>query len=183
MITGGLDSVALLINLLEHTDCNVHAHHIDLHNFERRGDAESDALAKVLPYCWANHRPFEYTSSKYVFNIGTCGYDITLAMFTAARLHAVLPGKIDYVITGHRHPDTSLEQFTEANAVYQAALTNCAYRPAWLKPLSGVDKEATFNAVPCEVAQMCWSCRKPVYDGNDYQPCGECHACRSLAGL
>ncbi|WP_419913750.1 hypothetical protein [Hoeflea sp.] len=184
MLTGGLDSVALLANLLSATKCRVHAHHIDLHNFERRGDAEADAIAKVLPYCWEHYRDFEYTSSKFVFHIGTCGYDITLVMFMAARLLAVMPEKFDYVVTGHRHPDTPLEEFTEASAVYNAGLTNLPYRPAWLKPLSGVDKKATFRSIPEELAMMSWSCRQPVYDDDDaYHACGKCHACIALENV
>ena len=124
MLSGGLDSVALLVNLLQETDDEIHAHHIELHNFENRGRAETDAIFRILPYCWEHYRRFDYSSSKCVFQLGWSGLDITLAMFFAARVRLAMRGPFDYVITGHRQPETDLEQFTEATAVYQACFVN-----------------------------------------------------------
>ena len=44
-----LESVALLTNLLWHTDFEVPAHHIELHDFEGKAVAEVDAIARILP--------------------------------------------------------------------------------------------------------------------------------------
>ena len=56
MLSGGLDSVALLVNLLEETDQKLHVHHIEIQNFENRLRAENDALERVLTYCREHYR-------------------------------------------------------------------------------------------------------------------------------
>lgn len=180
MLSGGLDSVALLANLLDATDHHVHAHYIELHNFEERGRAEADAIAQILPFCWEHYRDFDYSSSKCVFNVGWSGFDITLAMFFAARVHIALQDAFDYVVTGHRNPDTGLDQFTEAMAVYQACFVNQRVKPAWLVPLSGIDKRATYDSIPGELAAMSWSCRTPVAEDDGFRRCGQCHACKAI---
>ena len=48
LISGGLDSVACLVWMLQNTDDEVHAHHINLKNHEGRLEAERIAMQGVL---------------------------------------------------------------------------------------------------------------------------------------
>lgn len=48
MYSGGLDSVALLANVLAETNHHVHVHHIELSNREGRAEVENQAVATTL---------------------------------------------------------------------------------------------------------------------------------------
>ena len=48
MYAGGLDSVALLANILAGTDHHVHVHHIDIVNRDGRSEVENIAVKKTL---------------------------------------------------------------------------------------------------------------------------------------
>jgi 7-cyano-7-deazaguanine synthase in queuosine biosynthesis len=180
MLSGGLDSVALLANILQETSQTVHAHHIEIQNFEDRRQAENDALHRILAYCREHYRPFTFTTSVSEFPLGLGGgYDLTLALFTAARVHTALGRVVDIVYTGHIAP--SRAEIVEGAAVFNACYINKRCKPVWLRPLAHVKKADIYQSIPLELAEMTWSCRKPVYRGSSYEACGSCHACRSRA--
>ena len=68
MISGGIDSVAVLKRLLEETDEKIYAHHVHIKNNEgmhniKRYKAEALALRKIIPYMKKNFRDFHYSES------------------------------------------------------------------------------------------------------------------------
>ena len=65
MYSGELDSFAILYSLLAHTKLDVHAHHIEIVNYERRDEAENDAIAKQMAYLKRETRRLEFSSSKH----------------------------------------------------------------------------------------------------------------------
>jgi hypothetical protein len=65
MFSGGLDGTVLLSTLLEHTDVDVHVHHIALDNADGRIGAEQAATDAVLGYCDRHYRPFVASSSTH----------------------------------------------------------------------------------------------------------------------
>jgi 7-cyano-7-deazaguanine synthase in queuosine biosynthesis len=189
MLSGGLDSVALLANLLSATPHHVHAHHIEIDNFERRALPENDALARVLSYLRVHHRAFDYSASASSFPIGKGGgYDLTLSLFVAARLCTALGGNIDAVFTGHR--DTNFKILSEGAAVFHACFIQKRTHPQWVRPLASMPKGDIAASIPPALARLSWSCRKPrdldpppPAPAPAYAPCGVCHACRELATL
>ena len=60
MLSGGVDSVALLKRLLEETDEDIYAHHFHLKSFENPyfKKAEAKALRKIVPYMKKAFRDF-----------------------------------------------------------------------------------------------------------------------------
>jgi 7-cyano-7-deazaguanine synthase in queuosine biosynthesis len=183
MLSGGLDSVALLANLLAETPHHVHAHHIEIDNYEQRTRAENEALTKVVAYCKHHYRPFDYTTSGSQFPLGKGGgYDLTLSLFVAARVCSALGGQIDAVITGHR--DTHFEILSEGAAVFHACFINKRTHPEWLRPLTKMPKRDIYESIPPKLATLSWSCRRPVHgEGGAYSACGACHSCRELAAI
>ncbi len=182
MLSGGLDSVALLVNLLAHTTHEVHAHHIEIVNSERRSEAENDTLAKVLEHVRQHYRPFKYSTSKYELMMGLGGgIDMTLAMFMAARVVVAEGTYTDLVWTGHIA--SSIIDFQEASAVFTACFTYHRYKPVWCFPFTRCSKFDVYTSIPPALAEMTWSCRTPVYNGSVYAPCGTCHACDSRAKI
>ena len=135
MLSGGLDSVALLANLLSATDLEVHAHHIVLDNREQRAEAESGVLEPILDTCRDRYRPFETSESVHGFHLPGGGWDTMVTMFTAARASRAL-GKwpVDVVVTGHINP--SFKELAEGESVFHAAHQSRRWRPEWVRPLA-----------------------------------------------
>lgn len=180
MLSGGVDSVALLANTLSETTHKIHAHHIEIVSGDGRDIAETEALDKVIDYCRANYRDFDYTTSKSEFDreLGV-GLDLTLTLFTASRVFTALGGGIDIVFTGHmalRPP-----QVIEGAALFGACFINKKFKPKWLRPLAGLSKADSYESIPQELAKMTWSCQQPMLVDETYRPCGKCPACQSLA--
>ena len=188
MYSRGLDSLALLPNVLAETDHHVHVHHIEIVNRDGRSEIENIAVEKTLDYIRREYRDFDYSSSRNEFNIGWGGgTDLQLALFTAGRLTTALEGMIDIVFTGHiQRPFWEL---SEGAAILNAVFIQRKQKPEWLWPLSKIDgafgmrKVHIWESIPLELAEMTWSCRRPVMVGNDIQVCNDCHACTSRANL
>lgn len=180
MFSGGLDSVALLANILTATRHRLHVHHIEINNIENRAEAENNAIRLIMDYCRENYRPFTYSTSKNDFHLGIGGgLDMSLAMFTAGRIYNANRGGIDVVWTGHVNPATW--EIVEGAAVLHANFINKLRVPEWLRPLSMMTKKDIYESIPEELAKLCWSCRTPIYEGNNYRPCGECYTCKTIA--
>ena len=188
MYSGGLDSVALLANVLAETDHHVHVHHIEIVNRDGRSEIENIAVEKTLDYIRREYRDFDYSSSRNEFNIGWGGgTDLQLALFTAGRLTTALEGMVDIVFTGHIQPP--FWELSEGAAILNAVFIQRKQKPEWLWPLSKIDgafgmrKVHIWESIPPELAEMTWSCRRPVMVGDDIQVCNDCHACTSRANL
>jgi 7-cyano-7-deazaguanine synthase in queuosine biosynthesis len=180
MLSGGLDSVALLANLLQQTDQRLHVHHIKLQNYENRSEIENRAIDRILAYSREHYRPFSYSTSGSDFPLGKGGgYDLTLVLFTAARVHTALGRTVDIVWTGHISPTRA--EIIEGSAVFNACHINKRFKPMWLWPLAHLKKIDIYDSIPRELADLTWSCRRPVAEAERYTPCGQCHACRSRA--
>lgn len=184
LLSGGIDSVAVLANLLAETDHRVHAHHVELANRENRDQAENDAVADVIDFCWGRYRDFEYSSSVSEFRITPKGYDLIVTLFHAAMVCLASQPRPDFVMTGHYLT-------SRTRAVYGERMLNSCFIPAnraprWLRPLDALPDERSvkidiYRSVPQELAELSWSCRTPVRDGDRFVPCGRCYACKNLA--
>lgn len=188
MYSGGLDSVALLANILAETDHHVHVHHIDIANRDGRSEVETIAVEKTLNYIRREYRDFDYSSSRNEFNVGWGGgTDLQLTLFTAGRLTTALEGMVDMVFTGHIQPP--FWELSEGAAVLNAVFIQRKQKPEWLWPFSKIDgpfgmrKVHIWESIPLELAEMTWSCRRPVKKGDQTQACNDCHACASRESL
>jgi hypothetical protein len=188
LLSGGLDSVALFVNLLAATEHEVHAHHIELDNLERRAGAENQALDRIRSWADANLRPFEWSTSAHSFHLplGAGGWDTTLTMFTASRVvRALGPWRADAVVTGHINP--GFPELSEGEAVFHAGFQSRRWRPAWVRPLARMTggrvhrKALIRDSLPPEVVDLCWWCRRPVVDGDGWKRCDACHACKVMS--
>ena len=178
MYSGGLDSVSMLVNVLQETNHKVHVHHIKIINFEKRDDVEYNAVKNTLEYIRKHYRDFDYSTSCNEFLLGKGGgTDLQLQMFTAGRVNSVLGGQVDNVLTGHQFPRFSV--LSEGAVLFNAMFAERTRKPEWLRPLSKVKKIDVYASIPTELAKLTWSCRKPLKNGNVFTPCGKCHACKS----
>lgn len=188
MFSGGLDSVALLANVLKETSHHVHVHHIEIVNKEGRDTAEEIAVQKTLDYIREHYRSFDYSSSRSEFMLGLGGgTDLQLALFTAGRVVTALQGNIDYVFTGHIQPP--FWELSEGAAVFNAVFIHRRQKPEWLWPFSKINagfatrKAHIYASIPEELVELTWSCRTPISGAGIHTPCGKCHACKGRATL
>jgi len=183
LLSGGIDSVAVLANVLVHSQLHVHAHHVELANRENRARAENDAVADVIDYCWTHFRDFEYSSSVNEFRVTPKGYDLIVTLFHAAMVCLAANPRPDFVMTGHFHT-------SRARAVFGTRMLNSCFgfarnAPLWLRPLDAMTdskqiKTDIYRSVPRELAELSWSCRTPVVSKDGFSPCGECYACKAF---
>ena len=184
LLSGGIDSVAVLANMLMRTEHRVHAHHVELANRDNRVRAENDAVADVIDYCWNNFRDFEYSSSVNEFRVTPKGYDLIVALVHGAMVCLASKRRPDYLMTGHFNT-------TRGRAVYGTRMlsncfTNPKNAPLWLRPLDALTDRAhakvdIYRSVPPDLAALSWSCRTPVISKHGgFAPCGKCYACKAL---
>ena len=85
MVSGGLDSIAALVWLLENTEDAIHVHHVRLFNKENRQAPEQEAYVKCMEYIKENYRPIHHiTESVVSWPEPWCPFDMFTYMFQAA---------------------------------------------------------------------------------------------------
>ena len=182
MYSGGMDSVSLLWNLLEHTEQDIHVHSIHIDNSEGRVKAEAEAVKNTINYMKEHQRPFEFSSSVYSLKMKyPGGKDMTLALFQAMRAASGLGKSFNIVYTGDYN--IGRDEGAEAQGVLNALSTTRRVKPIWLAPF----EHMTYNSVerskgiylsmPEYLRNNYWSCRKPTELLSGFVVCGECHAC------
>jgi len=182
MYSGGMDSVSLLWNLLEHTEQDLHVHSIHIDNSEGRVKAEAEAVRETINYMKKHQRPFEFSSSVYSMKMKyPGGKDMTLALFQAMRASSGLGKSFNIVYTGDYN--IGREEGAEAQGVLNALCTTRRAKPIWLAPF----EHMTYNSVerskgiylsmPEELRKTYWSCRHPTELLSGFVVCGKCHAC------
>ena len=182
MYSGGMDSVSLLWNLLEHTEQDIHVHSIHIDNSEGRVKAEAEAVKNTINYMKEHQRPFEFSSSVYSLKMKyPGGKDMTLALFQAMRAASGLGKAFNIVYTGDYN--IGRDEGAEAQGVLNALSTTRRVKPIWLAPF----EHMTYNSVerskgiylsmPEYLRNNYWSCRKPTELLSGFVVCGGCHAC------
>ena len=185
LVSGGLDSAACLVWMLENTDDEIHAHHIHLKNREGRLEVEHTATQGILNYCREHYRSFEYTESRMELP-GFVPYDMYVYMWYAGIMAISYKGKLDRVVTGEHSNPPSLQGGIDARVkrsteIFQATAGTDSVD--WFMPLKDMGKKEIWEFIPFELAKISWSCRKPEIVNGRPVPCMRCHACKSLIGF
>ena len=183
LISGGLDSVAALVWMLENTDDIIHAHHINLKNYENRNISEAMALAKIGEYCKKHYRSFKYTESRMDLP-GFTPYDVYVYMWYAGILSMSYTGKkkLDRVVTGtikRVNPKDGRNQ--KAERIFQATADRDDIE--WFMPVENMTKKQIWDSIPLKLAEFTWSCRRPTRRNGRRAPCGKCPTCKELVGI
>lgn len=195
MLSGGLDSCYMLYYYLTQTDHDIHAHHISLrYPSEPRWAEEDIASRKIVEYC-RSIRAFDYTESR--FDIGFkryVGRDSDTQLLVAAKVAPNLHGEV-HVALGWENSDFELEvnQHRAKNKItenlWNALCESIDYQMGehisrtLLFPLMEMNmtKATMMTALPKELLEITWSCRRPVRDENGHSfPCGKCKPCQTI---
>jgi 7-cyano-7-deazaguanine synthase in queuosine biosynthesis len=187
MFSGGVDSTAMLVKLLAESADELRVHHIRMLNREGRDRAEGRAVERIVAYCRAQYRAFRYTESALDFStLEAIPIDYLSIAFVACQVAIDTPG-CNRVAVGALAADTDIANrsarqqrvFQEMYACYRARKLG---EPGmeWIFPVYDVPKSELAAALPHELLELTWSCRRPL---EGFRPCGTCKACRVRQGL
>jgi 7-cyano-7-deazaguanine synthase in queuosine biosynthesis len=187
MFSGGLDSTAMLVKLLAESADDLRVHHIRMVNREGRDRAEQRAVEAIVAYCRARYRAFGYSESALDFSaLEAIPIDYLSIAFVACHVAIDTPG-CDRVAVGALAADTDIANrsarqqrvFEEMYACYRARKLG-EPRVDWIFPVYDTPKAGLAAALPAELLDLTWSCRRPI-DG--FRPCQVCKACLVRRGL
>jgi 7-cyano-7-deazaguanine synthase in queuosine biosynthesis len=187
MFSGGLDSTAMLVKLLAESADELRVHHIRMVNKEGRERAEQRAVESIVAYCRTRYRAFRTSESALDFSgLEAIPIDYLSIAFVACQVAVDTPG-CNRVAVGALAADTDIANrsarqkrvFDEMYACYRARKLG-EPRVDWTFPVYDTPKAALAAALPQDLLDLTWSCRRPV-DG--FRPCFACKACISRQGL
>ena len=183
MFSSGVDSTWTLMKLLRDTGDEIFAHHIHFINNEGRHRAEADSIRNLVAEL-REIRPFHYSETTldrrnmrwFGFDVMSVGFEagICAHSFFEARGRGMDRWTIGTCIEeGHNE-----ERFAHAEACMRA---NCYPGPApefFLLPM--VTKAQEVADLGPKLTDLCWTCRRPVKDGDNWLPCGICQTCKLM---
>jgi 7-cyano-7-deazaguanine synthase in queuosine biosynthesis len=190
MFSGGLDSTAMLVKLLTETNEVLRVHHIRMANREDRDGAEQRAVSAIVAWCRERYRPFRYTESALDFReLEAIPIDYLCVAFVACQVAIDTP-RCNRIAVAALARDTDIENRSARQRRVFDALYEC-YRARklgepevqWVYPVYHATKRELASALPRELLEMTWSCRRPVRTGEGFRPCGACKACLARAEI
>ena len=190
MYSGGLDSTAMLVKLLQETRDPLRVHHIRMDNREKRSGAEQNAVKAVLPALRARYRDFQYSESGLEFRqLEAIPIDYISIAFVACQVAIDTPG-CKRIAVASLSQDTDIvnraaRQRQVFDAMYSCYRARKLGEPAveWIYPVYHSTKAEVAALLPAEIRDLTWSCRTPVAEGAGFRPCGTCKACRARSKI
>jgi 7-cyano-7-deazaguanine synthase in queuosine biosynthesis len=190
MFSGGLDSTAMLVKLLAESDEELRVHHIRMVNREARAQAEQSAVEAIVAWCRGRYRPFRHSESALDFSqLEAIPIDYLSIAFVACQVAIDTP-RCNRIAVAALARDTDIENRSARQRRVFDALYDC-YRARklgepqveWIYPVYHSTKQELASALPRELVELTWSCRRPVREAGGLRPCGACKACLARQGI
>jgi 7-cyano-7-deazaguanine synthase in queuosine biosynthesis len=187
MFSGGIDSTAMLVKLLVQSTDELRVHHVHMANREGRDRAEQRAVEAIVAYCRERYRPFRYSESGLDFAaLEAIPIDYLSIAFVACQVAIDSPG-CNRIAVGSLAADTDIANRSARQKRVFEVMYECYRarklgepRVEWIYPVYDTPKAELSAALPHELLDLTWSCRRPV-DG--FRACGTCKACKVRQGL
>ena len=200
MLSGGVDSVAVLKQLLEETDDKVYAHHIHIKNNEgmenfKRYKAEALALRKIIPYMKKTFRDFHYSEStidvRQISNLRIVDFDQddsecmkvikkTYTTYDALNYH-MIAGMLanitnsSFIYTGDMHPPLHrgkeyIKAFDHLDLIFYGSVW--PHKAEIKRPFfDEYCKIKNIEYLGKELMDMVWYCRHPLEENGKILSC------------
>jgi len=190
MFSGGLDSTAMLVELLERSQDALRVHHIRMVNREGRAEAEQAAVEAIVAWCARRYRAFQYSESGLDFaSLEAIPIDYLSIAYVACQVAIDTPG-CDRIAVASLSRDTDIVNRSARQRQVFEAMYAC-YRARklgepqveWIYPVYERTKAEIAALPPPELAALTWSCRRPVARPGGFRPCGTCKACLARDGV
>lgn len=169
--SGGIDSTGMLIKLLTTSKEPLLVHHCIIPG--RRKIPEIRACNKIIEYCKANYRDFEYSTSELILpELPQHAGDMILWSSIGAYM-AECDMRITAVARGfsHIYNTPSIGKRKVLDLLYSQALSR---KIVQLFPLEGLTKVEVLEIIPEEIRNATWSCR---FSEDGETVCGKCTSC------
>lgn len=174
MFSGGLDSTMLLVETLKRSGHDqVHVHHIRWMNSEGRMQAEDRAVLQIVPYCRSKYRGFAYSESLLDFRSLALIPDYQVIAFIASMIAMKL--RYEKVSSAWLATDDQAKRLKQL-ALYERLAAENKLHTRLVYPIVHTTKADALRALPKELIDMTWSCRRPT----ETRPCGACITCVSM---
>lgn len=185
LVSGGINSVALLANLLQYTQHEIHAHHVRIQTPANREKAQYDAMMNCMEYLRAHYREFSLTTSSYEMMVGgheKLNVDANVAAFMGSRTHFSLGLKCDIFWMGHtRH---LVYNYMDLGAIHSASHSFVRIKPVMIMPLISMNGVPVYSSIPPELAAVTFSCKNPRYNAaGAAAECGSCFVCQEMMSV
>lgn len=185
MFSGGYDSTAMLHKLLndvEYSAFNIHAHHINIINKENRNTAESIASNSIFDYYKSAGKVFDVSYSTIQIP-GTSNrflMDSHITLFTAGALAAASPNIVNVAIGINKTDDIVGHDGRSqiSRKIYDALTTTPR-----IYPVRHLIKQEIIDILPAELRSMVWYCRTPQYVNAMRITCNTCNTCKMIQKL
>ena len=185
MFSGGYDSAAMLHMLLhyeEYAEFNIHAHHINIINKERRDAAEYKACTDIFNYYINTGKTFDvsYSTSHVPGTSNRFLMDSHLTLFTAGALASATPHITRTAIGVNKTDDfEGHNRRSQISRNIYDALTTVRR----IYPVRNMTKQEVISILPPPVHSMVWYCRTPKYTGDGRVTCNTCKTCKTVQKL
>ena len=182
MFSGGLDSTGVFYKLIQEKK-QIHVHHMNLINKENRNEAEKISVKNICDYM-KKIGEFEYSESTHECPTINSNFmwDSDLYNFMAgslclshSKINQVALGltKTDLNGGGSRQINKRIERGTNIFKSFQANAEK-------IYPIINMSKKEIYEMLPIDLRNLTWSCRTPVYNGQDIKKCNKCKSCYEL---
>jgi 7-cyano-7-deazaguanine synthase in queuosine biosynthesis len=181
MFSGGLDSTGVFWKLINESE-TIHIHHMYLVNKEGRARAENKAVKDIVEYM-SKIRSFGFSESYHEYPCYNNNFiwDSDIFSFMAGSICLGVKA-IKKVAIGTTASDLSpslSKRIERANKIFNAFGTSAEK----IYPMIGMKKKQIYEMLPKDLRQLTWSCREPVYDGDDIIRCGKCKTCKQMSAI
>jgi 7-cyano-7-deazaguanine synthase in queuosine biosynthesis len=180
LLSGGVDSTAMLYKYLTETSKKIHVHHIAIDGqYGNRSGVEFEHVTRIVNWLRANTRDFEFSYSSIEMN-GVYNTTTHVMYAMMAALKCISDG-IPVVASGRIATDKTImgeHSFHMAKQIFAAATQNMMQAPPeWVIPLEHMCKRDIIRSIPRELFALTWSCQYPVSKGDTHHECRKCIGC------
>jgi 7-cyano-7-deazaguanine synthase in queuosine biosynthesis len=181
MFSGGLDSTGVFWKLINESE-TIHVHHMYLVNKEGRAKAENKAVKDIVEYM-NKIRRFGFSESYHEYPCYNNNFIWDSDIFSFMAGSICLSFKtIKRVAIGTTASDLSpslSKRIERANKIFDAFETSAEK----VHPMIGMKKKQIYEMLPPNLRILTWSCRKPIYEGDDIKRCGNCKTCKQMSAI
>lgn len=181
--SGGIDSTYVLYNWLKsNPDKKILVHHIHIRNRENRFDKEAESVQKILE--WLRKKGldnFEYIESVFDYRQtkGLCLDGLVINFFTALISegypeirYTLLCTPLDEKLRLGHNLDSRRRRYESLRNAVGVGVNLSAK-----EVVIDMFKQEIIAALPPDLYELTWYCRRPQEDGST---CGECHTCKQV---
>ena len=181
MFSGGLDSTGVFWRLIN-SDKTLHVHHLYLVNRENRAKAEDRAVREIVAYM-KEIRDFGFSESyhEYPSYNGNFMFDSDIFSFMSGSICLSMKTirEVSIGMTASDMRSGLSARVERANRIFNSFGTKAKK----VYPLMDMTKKQIYEMLPEELRSMSWSCRTPIYEGDDIRECGRCKTCREIKSI